>query len=127
MRSAYVDSSWLVALALGGPGAGRLAARLERFDRLLASNLLEAELRSALAREGVSADPGPLLAWVSWVHPNRTLGPEFEKILRQGYLRGADMWHLATALFLAPHAGEMAFLTLDRGQGRVARRLGFSS
>jgi uncharacterized protein with PIN domain len=61
LRVAYVDSSCLVAVAFGEPGADRLSKELDGFDLLLSSNLLEAELRSALAREQVAEAPGPLL------------------------------------------------------------------
>jgi predicted nucleic acid-binding protein len=124
---AYVDTSWLVAIAFDEPGARRLADRLRRFDRRFASNLLEAELRSALAREGVADRPEPLLSWITWVYPNRPLTPELDQALAFGYLRGADLWHLATALFLAPEPEEIAFLTLDQRQREVAARLGFAT
>ena len=94
MKLAYVDTSCLVAIAFDEPGAGEVARRLARFDRLLSSNLLEAELRS-------------------------------DRITSLGYLNGADLWHLACALFLAPQTGDLAFLTLDRRRGEVAVRLGF--
>src|SRR5690606_9392750 len=47
---AYVDTSCLVALAFGEPGAGAVRTRLESYDRLYSANLLEAELRAAFAR-----------------------------------------------------------------------------
>jgi hypothetical protein len=124
---AYVDRSCLVALAFDEPGARKLAARLRRFDRLFSSNLLEAELRSALAREGVDAEIEGLLSWLTWVYPNRPLTAEYVRITAAGYLRGADLWHLANALFLAPNATDLSFLTLDARQGEMARRLGFST
>jgi predicted nucleic acid-binding protein len=124
---AYVDSSCLVAVAFDEPGARKLAARLRRFDRLFSSNLLEAELRSALVREGVDGHIEELLSWLTWVYPNRPLTPEYARITTAGYLRGADLWHLANALFLAPDPTDLRFLTLDGRQGAVARRLGFSA
>lgn len=127
MKFAYVDSSCLVAIAFDEGGAGRLAARLRRFDRLFSSNLLEAELRSALARESVDDRADGLLSWITWVYPNRPLTAEFVRITAAGYLKGADLWHLANALFLAPDGKEVAFLTLDRRQKEVARNLGFAS
>ena len=127
MTFAYVDSSCLVALAFDEPGARKLAARLRRFDRLFSSNLLEAELRSALVREGVNGHIEDLLSWLTWVYPNRPLTPEYARITAAGYLRGADLWHLANALFLAPDPTDLSFLTLDGRQGEVARRLGFSA
>lgn len=127
MTFAYVDSSCLVALAFDEPGARKLAARLRRFDRLFSSNLLEAELRSALVREGADGHIEELLSWLTWVYPNRPLTPEYARITAAGYLRGADLWHLANALFLAPDPTDLSFLTLDGRQGEVARRLGFSA
>jgi hypothetical protein len=109
---AYVDTSCLVAIAFGESGARRVAARLGRFDRVFSSNLLEAELRSALIREGVSGDAArPLLAGIA----------------ATGYVRGADLWHLACALFLEPDGRDLVFLTLDRRQAEVAARLHLSS
>jgi predicted nucleic acid-binding protein len=126
MRLAYIDTSCLVAIAFGEAGATKVASRLERMDRLFASNLLEAELRSALAREGLSADPAGLLSAITWVYPNRPLSGEFERVMVEGDAKGADLWHLACALFLAPEPKDLAFLTLDKRQEEIARRLGFT-
>jgi hypothetical protein len=114
-----------VAIALGESLARRLLARLETFDVLLASGLLEAELRCALVREGVDADPRELLEPLSWVLPDRPLDAEIVRVLAGGYLRGADVWHLACALYVEPSPSELVFLTLDRAQGEAAARLGF--
>ena len=40
-------------------------------------------------------------------------------------LRGADLWHVATALYIFDEPSEVTFLTLDRRQGEVAGALGF--
>lgn len=124
MRPAYVDSSCLVAIALGEPESGALASRLDATAQLVSSNLLEAELRSALAREG-SAVSEALLGNLHWVYPTRSLGPELKQVVSAGYLRGADLWHLACALYLRRELGDLAFATLDRRQAEVARALGF--
>lgn len=127
MKVAYVDTSCLVAVAFAEVGARRIARRLEGHDRLFSSNLLEAELRSALAREGVSENVNPLLAGITWIYPNRPLTPEFERILATGrHLKGADLWHLACALFLAPSGRDLTFMTLDTRQEEVAARLGLT-
>jgi len=123
---AYVDTSCLVAIAFDEPGARRLAGRLERFERRFAANLLAAELRAALARERVSGGD-QLLASITWVYPNRPLTQEFERIVPLGPLKGADVWHLACALFLAPAGRDLVFLTLDKRQHEVAARLGFGA
>jgi predicted nucleic acid-binding protein len=122
---AYVDTSCLVAAAFGERGAAQIRRRLEAFDVLIASNLLEAELRAAFAREDVAFDER-LLAPVSWIFPTRSLANEIAQILSAGYLRGADLWHLAVALFAVPEQSGLTFLTLDRRQEGVAERLGLA-
>ncbi len=124
MSVAYVDTSCLVAVAFGERGASALVRRLERADELLSSNLLEAELRAAFVRESVDGGDD-LLTWLSWVLPNRTLSDEITTVLSCGYLRGADLWHVATALYVAEDPTEIAFITRDERQGSVAKELGF--
>lgn len=123
--AAYVDTSCLVAIACDERGVDRLAKRLERYERLLSSNVTEAEFRSALAREQVSPPAEPLLSRIAWVLPDRPLSGELRRIAAAGGLRGADMWHLAHALYLAPEGKGLDFLTLDRRQQEVAAALGF--
>jgi predicted nucleic acid-binding protein len=124
MRVAYVDTSCLVAIAFGERGATALARRLAGFDRLVASNLLEAELLAACSREGSEPDPG-LTDSLTWILPDRPLHDEIRAVLDAGHVRGADCWHLATALYLAEIPGEISFLTLDQRQRAAARTLGF--
>lgn len=124
MKVGYVDTSCLVALALGEPAGAKLQRRLSGFDELHASNLLEAELNSVMARERSAATPA-LFRWISWVTPDRPLHDEIARVLAAGYVRGADCWHLASALYLAEDPGEISFLTLDTRQWSVARKLGF--
>ena len=124
MRLAYLDTSCLVALAFDEPGAGELVERLAAFERLISSNLLEAEYRAALARERVSGGES-LLSWVTWLHPDRPLTAELQEALGFGNLRGGDLWHLGCALFLRRELPDLAFLTLDQRQGEVAHALGF--
>jgi predicted nucleic acid-binding protein len=125
MRAAYVDTSCLVAVAFSEAGSARLLRSLQSYDVLLSSNLLEAELRAALRRENVTADPGAFLSAISWVYPDRPLTTEITTVLGSGYVRGADLWHLAVALFIDPHR-EIEFLTLDTRQREISSQLGFS-
>ncbi len=125
MKAAYIDSSCLLAIAFDEPGAAGLATRLRGFDTLLSSHLLEAEVRSALTREKVG-DGSALLSWVTWVYPNRPLTDEFDRIGSSSYLKGADLWHLACALFLSPGGKDLVFLTLDKRQKQAAAKLGFT-
>lgn len=124
MSVAYVDTSCIVATAFGEKDASALARRLSRFERVLSSPLLEAELYSALSREG-RAISDEWLAPIDFVMVNRRLGPELARVLQAGYVRGADCWHLATALFVAPDPSRLAFVTLDTTQRKVAKTLGF--
>ena len=124
MSAAYVDTSALVAVAFGERGAAALASRLGTFPRLLSSNLLEAEIRAACSRERVAVSER-LLANLEWVLPDRPLGQEITAVLAAGYLRGADLWHVAAALYVAPAPGDMTFITRDRRQRTVAAALGF--
>lgn len=124
MSDAFVDSSAIVAIALAESGSEAVAGRLRGFDRWFAANLLEAELRAVCARENLDFLPH-LLKGVTWVFPERPLTFEMEAALAVGQLRGADLWHVATALSIAPVPGEMSFVTLDRRQQEVAAKLGF--
>lgn len=47
------------------------------------------------------------------------------KVFAADYVKGADAWHLACALYAAGDPRDLTFLTLDRRQRTVARRLGF--
>ena len=125
MNAAYVDTSVLAAIAFDERDAVALAGQLAGFDRLLSSNLLEAELRAAFVREGVEFQKS-MVGGIEWILPQRSLAAEFTTVLEIGYLRGADLWHVATALYLAPNPGELMFLTLDDRQGAVATALGFA-
>ena len=124
MSVAYVDTSVLTAIAFDEPGAAAFAQRLDEFARLISSNLLEAELRAAFARENLLFHESAV-AGVEWILPDRTLAPEFATVLETGYLRGADLWHVATALYVSPQSRNLSFATLDARQSDIAAALGF--
>ena len=65
------------------------------------------------------------IAGIEWILPDRALASEFATVLETGYLRGADLWHVATALYVSPQASGLSFATLDARQGTVAEALGF--
>lgn len=124
MNIGYVDTSSLVAVAFREPRHESVIARLDALDVIASSNLLEAELRAALKREGVE-DQRSILGRVSWLLPDRPISAEIGEVLAAGYLRGADLWHLACALYLSPDPRELTFVTLDQHQAAVAAALGF--
>jgi predicted nucleic acid-binding protein len=122
---AYVDTSAVLAILFREPSAQEMHDRLTEAGRLFSSNLLEAELRAACAREAVPAEKVTAgLAPIEWVFPNRSLKPEIEQALAGGVLRGADLWHVACALFLASLLPSVVFVTLDRRQIDVAAAVG---
>ena len=123
-RRAFIDSSCLVAIALGEPGSRKLATRVRSFATISAHPLLDAEVRSACSRERVPV-PQEELETIAWIEAPHPLSAEIDRILAVGFLRGADCWHLATALFLAPEPRQLTFLTLDVRQRSVAKQLGF--
>ena len=125
VKIAYVDSSCIVAVLLTEAGARRLGRRLGRYGRLYSSNLLEAEVISAAQREGVHADRGALFGNLQWMMPPRALSAEIDQARVVGYLRGADLWHVAHALYLRAELGVTDFLTLDARQAGIAERLAF--
>lgn len=127
MKRVFLDTSCLTAIAFGEEGAAAIKRRIATFEVLAASPLLEAEARAAFRRERCDAtdELDALLEPINWVIPDRSLSAEITAVLEAGYVKGADCWHLATALFLAPEPSELTFLTLDERQGEVARALGF--
>lgn len=125
MAAAYVETSSLVAIAFDEPGGQEMAEELEGFTRLVSSNLLEAELRATFLREEVKGGED-LLSRFTWILPDRPLSEEMRQVGRHGYLKGADLWHLACALFLADEPRNLVFTTFDRRQREVAEELGFA-
>ncbi|MCY3599008.1 MAG: PIN domain-containing protein [Gemmatimonadetes bacterium] len=124
MRAAYVDTSAIIAIAFDEEGSDGIARRIDGFDYVTSSNLLEAELRSACTREGRPV-PESVVSAFRWVQPNRALSTELRSVLRAGYLRGADLWHVACALYMARESEDVTFITLDQRQAEVAASLGF--
>ena len=121
---AYVDSSLLICVAFREPGWREKEHRLHRYVTLISSNLLEAEVKAAHVRSGALLDSG-LFDGIDWVLPDRPLSEEIDLAAAAGHLRGADLWHLATALSVSARPGDVDFLTLDNRQAEVAGALGF--
>lgn len=128
MPVAYVDTSAVIAVLFGAPESEAIVRQLDKVEAVYSSTLLEAELFSFLARE--SMDPSAaqeVERTIRWVLPDRPLTLELRAALHAGYLRGADLWHVACALYLAGSPGDWHFLTCDAKQQEVARRLGFKA
>ena len=126
MEGAYVDASAILAVAFQEPGYETVDQRLRAYSSLWSSHLLEAELRAAYARTDLIFEPR-FIEGIEWVAPVRPLSREIASVRRVGYLRGADLWHVAAALYQADDPREMTFVTLDGQQRAVAAALGFQT
>ena len=126
MSEVYLDTSTILSITFGESGWEVVASRLSTLSHWMSSNLLEAEVRSAFARRRLAFNPG-ILFDIEWVYIERSLSNEFERVLEAGYLRGADLWHVATALHISDEPSEITFLTLDNRQREVAAALGFQT
>lgn len=124
MNVAYADASVFASLAFREPDAGRIRRRLAGFDSVVTSVFTEAELASALKREGIALPESPLLG-VQLIGSPDPLSREIKEVLGKGYLRGADCWHVAVALNYSPDRN-LTFLSLDKAQRAVAAKLGFT-
>ena len=124
MVTAYVDTSALASIAFLEPRSLEVARGLDQFKYITSSNLVEAELRSAMVREGFES-PEDLIYDIDWIIPDRCLSHEFAKVLKTGFLRGPDLWHLAVALYAVTEPKDLTFFTLDKKQRTVAKKLGF--
>jgi hypothetical protein len=106
----------------------RVTEKISSFARLFSSNLLEAEVRSALRRERVPhSDPIELLRRIDWVFPDRPLTREYAAVLSAGFLRGADLWHLACTLYLRDSHDSVELVSLDHRQIEVGKQLSLVS
>lgn len=126
MKRVYVDTSAIVAILFDEPGA-KAARRLVARADVFSATLLEAEVSAVLRREALPAHfADDLLAGVSIVSPP-TVRAECARALARGYLRGADLLHVAVALSLVGETppAHLAFLSLDENQRHVAAKLGF--
>ena len=126
MIAVYVDTSVIVGLLFKQGSFKKQKAVLDSAHEVLSANLLESELLAVCKRENISFDRSdPYLDRISLILPERSLRPEYTKTLSSGYCRGADLYHLACALYLDPGAKELIFLTADEKQRVLAKELGF--
>jgi predicted nucleic acid-binding protein len=122
---AYVDTSVLVALMFSESGSSRIEKTIHKYSRCLSHHLIEAELRSVGAREGIGeSEVTAYIAPLNLLYPTTEICDSVRTVLKEGYLRGADLLHVAAAHALSGAVGvPIAFLTLDRRQTDIARRV----
>lgn len=125
MRLVCVDTSALVALLFDEPAAKSVRSALTAANAIYAANLVEAELLSVARREESEPEAlAPLLGCVEWVFPVRSLRPECELVLEHGHVPGAEVWHLACALYVSDSIAPPVFVSCDEGQREAAAALG---
>ena|SRR3989338_8083734 len=127
MNVIYIDTSVLVSLFLEDSAENAHFSRLlKEADEVVSSVLIEAEFLSVLHREKVGIATGiDYLKQISLVIPDRSIAKELGTVFSKAYVRGADAFHLACALYLDPKASEIKFLTADKQQQKAAQSLGF--
>ena len=127
MKRVYVDTSAVVAIQFGETARPRVLSVLKSHDEVVSTSLLCAEMLASLRREGLPLGcADPVLRRIARFAPPDDLRAECEEALGTGSLRGADLWHVATALRLAGrYRKSLTFCTLDKDQRAVAVRLGF--
>ena len=124
-KFAYVDTSWLIRISFEDEDKKHRRS-LKKFSRIFSSDLLISEALAYARREGIQQEEfAQQFHAVTIVIPDRSLKPEMEKVIKLGYVRGADLWHLACACYLAPNPNELSFLSADSRQLEVARSIGF--
>lgn len=124
MSIAYVDTSILVAIEFKESNAKEYAKHIGQYSKIISSNFLEAEYRSVCRREH-RVPSLRILSEIDWIFPKNSLTNEIESVLKAGYLRGADLWNVASALYAVTELTGVSFNTLDAKQSSVAASLGF--
>jgi hypothetical protein len=124
LKPAYIDTSLLIGIKFQKFASAKLRS-LRQYE-LYSSELMIAEALSFGKRESIKES----LIWealkgLSWIIPEGSLSTECRRVIQQGYVRGADLWHLACACHLSPNPKELVFLTLDERQRDIAAKIGF--
>ena len=120
----YVDTSVLVSVLFNERGASFFWGTLDE-NKILSSFLTEAELYSAAKRVGVFPERvDAMLGHIEFFSPSYSLQKEYRKIYKAGYCKGADTYHLACALDLSEKIPGLQFLSADRKQTDLAKKMG---
>lgn len=126
----YLDTTVLVALLFGDERGSAVLAQLKKSPRRCSHHLIEAELASACKREGVPlAAAHDALRRLEILYPRVDMRTYTERVLEEGgYLRGADLLHVSTALWLsADEPKSLTFMTLDSRQAEVIEKFGIKT
>jgi predicted nucleic acid-binding protein len=124
-KAYYIDASAIAGLLMGEPSAQALLAKVDANSLRYSSPLLEAEVLSVAKRENIGFESvAEFLDRIVYVQ-TQSLRTQLEEVLEVGYLREADAYHLATAVFLDSKRDNLVFVSLDQNQKKLAGRMGF--
>ncbi len=113
MATVYVDTSALARILLDEPGAPAVEHGLGAYERLVASRLLQVELRRVGLRRDLVDGVGELLAEIALIPCEETILSAAET-LPPSTIATLDAVHLATAVRLS-EAGQLdALMTYDK-------------
>ena len=122
MSILYVDTSVVAALLFAEKNYKDVNKRLNQADRIVSSHLMIAK------REDISFDDiDQYLQYFDIAVPDRTLQAEVISILEQTYCRGADAFHIATAIYLDPKMEKLKFYSFDKQQLVAAKNIGLKT
>ncbi len=121
---AYLDTSFLLSFVLEGSDRFR---ELEKKYTFISSILILSETASALAREQRLPENWGLSHWTycSLLDLNAEVMNYHSEILKAGWLRGADLHHLAASEHFFGEEREKHFISLDKSQSKIAKELGY--
>lgn len=126
MKLVYIDTSVLIAVFFQEPNYKNYLKYFSKNYQLISSEILVAEFYSFLSRnKRPLSEAFEILDYLSIVRPDKGLENYCEMILSYGYAKGADLFHIANALYIDPEVKELVFLTHDVKQGKLAKKVGF--
>ena len=124
----HFRSAWLLNSRSVVGEVSRTSALNSFHELLVSSNLLEAEVsRAAFLRERRDLFIRHTGLILTGCFPPARCLPEIAMAQSSGYLRGADLWHVANALYVAHTHDGVVFITTDQRQYEVASALDFET
>lgn len=125
----YLDTSAWVAWKFAQQGKEVFDSVDLDKDAVVSSPLLVAEYLAFLKKSDRLADTRyeDDLEFIRWIHPVDPMFESCSEVAMQTDLRGADLYHVATAVWFAEgFRKDLKFLTCDMVQRKAVRKLGFS-
>lgn len=126
----YLDTSAWIAWKFGQTGQEKFLEIDFEKDTVIASPLLVSEYVAFLGREKLLTETRfeDELGFIHWIYPSDPLFQESLECVRAYAVKGADLHHLATALWFSQDSrDELYFLTCDHQQEAAAKKLGFQT